>query len=167
MPLRFVQVFDGGRIHRDDGVYFCFACQKALSPWDLAKVVTGNHETAKRVMIDLGLFTTDPHTPPTSPNATANVGGNGDGVQGKGDIIEVIAKMKGVTRDAFLAYRAKSERNLAVAIPMYGPDGKACSTFRITLANSKGMNEKGKHSGMFFPGRRPKPGETLGFFVKV
>ena len=47
---------DGGRVHEDTGAYFCYVCSKALSGFDLAKVVHGDHAAAIQTMIDVGLF---------------------------------------------------------------------------------------------------------------
>ena len=47
---------DNGHIDVDSGVYSCWSCGKGLSPFDLCKLVLGDHEAAKRLMIDLGLF---------------------------------------------------------------------------------------------------------------
>ncbi len=44
---------------------------------------------------------------------------------------------------------------------MCGPDGAVCSSFTLSPAGGKGLYEKRKPSGLFFPtDRRPQPGET-------
>ena len=89
---------------------------------------------------------------------------NGNGSAGP-TLLERVAKLKGVTVEALERYGAKMENGFIV-FPMYGPDGKQCSTFKLGADGGKGMNEKDKPSGLLFPHnddgtvRLPQPGET-------
>ncbi len=154
------QSSDAGRIHSDTGVYFCYSCQKTLNAFDLCKVVTGDHETAKRLMVDVGLF-----DPPANGNGKANgqAADNSRQLAGINDspdtaILDTIARKKGVTAAGFLAFGAEVQ-DKAVSFPMFGPDGEPCSTFTLTLDNGKGLYAKGKPVGVFLPTRKPQAGE--------
>lgn len=163
---------DKGRVHKDTAVYHCYRCGKALNAFDLSKVVLGDHEAAKRLMHEVGLF----------PELFTGGRGNGEHVKPTaGDrhltdeqVLEAVARFKGVSASAFKAYGA-IVRGGSVVFPMFGPDGKLCSTFTITLNKDgtadKGLNAANKPSGLFFPCelsrdgrggkvRRPQPGET-------
>jgi hypothetical protein len=165
---------DGGRVHKDDGRYFCFVCQKRLNAFDLCKVVLQDHEAAKRIMHETGLF------PELVEAGKGGANGNGHAAAGKAQpmtpeqVLEAVAKAKGVTAAALKAYGAHVHGN-SVAFPVFGPDGKPCSTFTMTLKGDgtvdKGLYAKGKPTGLFFPCELsqdetkgtvhlPQPGET-------
>ena len=172
------QSSDAGRVHQDTGVYFCFSCQKALSAWDLCKLLVG-HEAAKKAMIEVGLFqewmhdhngsdglkwlrptTKPPDGEQPAPAADANsVPWLDSSDQPAGDILAKVAAAKGVAPESFLAYGAEVDGD-AVFFPMHGPDGEVCSGFSLTLDNGKGCYAKGKPVGLFLPGRKPVAGET-------
>jgi hypothetical protein len=138
---------DAGRVHIDTGVYFCYSCNKALSAFDLCKVVLNDHDAAKRLMIEVGLFDDRP------PSGN---GSNGRSATPDVDIIAAVAGRKGVTKAAFLAYGA-TIKNGSVIWPTFRlvEPGKAerISTFRIDGENpqAKGRCEKGKPAGLFLP----------------
>ncbi len=84
-------------------------------------MVTGDHEVAKRLMVEVGLF-----DPP------ANDDGKADGHPATdAGILDTIARKKGVTAAGFLAYGAQVQ-DKAVCFPMFAPDGEPCSTFTLT-----------------------------------
>lgn len=47
---------DGGRVHQEDGRFFCYVCGKKAGPWGLAQLVLGSPEAAVQVMKDVGSF---------------------------------------------------------------------------------------------------------------
>jgi len=140
---------DAFRIHQDKGVAQCYSCSKAWSPFDLCKTVLRDHDAAKKVMVEVGLW--EPEETYRNGNASTP------------DPDAVLAdwaarKGPGITVAAWKAYGGRAA-NKNLVLPMYGPDGEACSTFRITEKDPKGRNEYGKSAGLFFPGRRPKTSE--------
>ena len=154
---------DAGRVHRDTGAYFCYSCEKALSNWDLAKVLLKDHDQARRLMVDIGWFkdfeTINGGGSNNSPPAL-NDGDKSVPVPSAADeaaYLEV-CRLKRVPPDAWRKFGGKPARG-GVAIPMMGPDKKPCSYIHITPKNGKGMNAKGKPVGLFLPGRFPEPGE--------
>lgn len=171
VPCVSCQSSDAGRVHTDTGVYFCYACQKALNAFDLCKVVLGDdQDQAKRVMIDVGLFEdrSNGNGHAANSNGTAKTSDN--------EIIDQAARHKGTTGDGFRAYGAVV-KNGKVTFPTFKlDDGKAerISYFYIDPKNpsDKGRNGKDKSAGIFLPVipaatasdkprvRRPQPGET-------
>jgi len=155
------QSSDAGRVHVDSGIYHCFSCGKDLSAFDLTKIVLG-HDAAIQAMIDAGLF--EPERPRGAGREGSNgngrpAGDNGHAVALPGEtIIHTIARLKGVTAAGLRAYGAREDFHI-LRIPEYGADGRACSEFWLSQSETKGRNAAGKPAGMFFPGRRPKPGE--------
>lgn len=88
-----------------------------------------------------------------------------DGDIPKLDIIEQVAKAKRMPVDAFrmfgpeIAKRGRDKKPVA-RVPVYNEDGEIHSHFDLTPSD-KGFFKRGEGcSGMFFPGRLPKPGET-------
>ena len=150
---------DNGHIDIDNGVYGCWSCGKGLSAWDLCKVVLRDHEAAKRLMIDVGLF-----------EDRSNGNGNGNG-HTKAILPPLdddaayfrVCELKRMPPAAVKAYGGKPFRG-GVQIPMWGPelktDSSPCSYIHITPNNRKGMYAKGKPAGLFLPGRSPEPGES-------
>lgn len=64
---------------------------------------------------------------------------------------------------AYGAQPTRHKRGPTLDFPMYGPDGKQCSSYRLT--ETDGRNEAGKPAGLFFPResdsvRLPTAGET-------
>jgi len=143
---------DAGRVHQDTGVYYCHSCQKALSPFDLCKVMMGDHEEAKNLMIQVGLFEDNHYNAHGTPHT------NGHSMNAEQAFLSVCTD-KNVPPDAWRAYGAKPDGG-GVRLPMFGLDGEECSTMLITPSNGKGKYEKGKPTGLFLPGRLPAPGET-------
>ena len=164
---------DNGHLDEDSGVYGCWSCGKGLSPWDLCKVVLHDHEVAKRLMIDVGLFEDRPHsqngngrTPAPAVtksfaqvlaerNASAVPPTTGDGKPSDNAIIDQVAERKGTTGDGFRAYGAVV-RSGYVTFPTFRlDDGKAerVSYFYIDPKdpNDKGRNAKGEPAGTFLP----------------
>lgn len=137
---------DAGRIHRDSGAYYCYSCSKALSPFDLCKVVLADHEAAKKLMVEVGLY---------EDHSTTHTG-NGEPIA---DPILTIARLKNVPPDGLRAYDPRP-KGKGVVFPMYGPDGIECSGYLLSPTNGKGIYAKGQPTGLFLPGgRMPKPGE--------
>jgi putative DNA primase/helicase len=85
------------------------------------------------------------------------------------DPITAIALAKNTPRESLIAYGAKALLD-SITVPMFGPDGRQCSGFRIwvkgTASQRKGRNDHGKPSGLFLPvnadgsPRLPQAGET-------
>ncbi len=146
---------DALRIHSDTGVAFCYSCQAKASRLELAEKYTGDRTAAWSALVAAGL---------EQPQANGNHHANGNGTAGP-TLLERVAKLKGVTVEALERYGAKMEGG-HIVFPMYGPDGKQCSTFKLGADGGKGMNEKGKKSGVLLPHnddgtpRLPQPGET-------
>ena len=84
---------------------------------------------------------------------------------GHADPIVTIARQKGVSAQSLIAFGAKEVSPKSIRMPAYGPDGAPCSSFTMFTDGSKGLFEKGKPAGLFFPqengvARFPQPGET-------
>ncbi|MGA2034437.1 MAG: AAA family ATPase [Thermoguttaceae bacterium] len=162
-PCVSCQSSDAARVHQDTGVFFCYACQKALSAWDLCKVVLGDHEAAKRLMVDVGLFQdlaagSNGNGHASTPPAVTDDGKAAPSAADEAAFLEV-CRLKRVPPDAWRQFGARPHKG-GVVVPMYGPDRQVCSTIHITPKNGKGMYAKGKHVGLFLPGRFPAAGET-------
>ncbi len=141
---------DAFRLHIEDGVGHCFSCGGSWSPFQVAEVVLGDRDQAKALLIDLGIFQPDP-------------GRNGE--HNPIDQLALIARQKGVRPESLKVYGAKKSSPTEITLPAYGPDGRQCSTFRLSTKNSKGLFERGKRAGLFFPhvegeARLPEPGEA-------
>lgn len=134
---------DGMRIHQDSGVGYCHVCNRSWSRLELATAVLGDQQQAWRVLEAVGL---------EQPRSNGHANG------APADPLELVARQKSVTPEALRAYGATVDRG-AVVLPVYGPDGQPCSSFSMRPGNGKGLFEKDKPSGMFFPGRFPQPGE--------
>ena len=180
---RFCGSSDAGRLHADTGCYFCFSCQRALSPFDLCKIKLGDHEQAIRMMVSVGLF--EDRSGNGQPVGTTAVGpdpsSNGDqaddqppgGVAVNDDVksdfqspidpIERWATAKGTTADGFRAFGAKPMQSdpEGIKFPLFDVDGKSVSAYTLTTGAPKGLYAKGKPWGLFlpFPGKQPAPGE--------
>jgi hypothetical protein len=155
---------DAARLHQDEATYFCYSCQKALSPWDLCKVVVG-HDQAKRVMHAVGLF---------SEVYEGGNGSNGHVSDGNGtsmsddDVLAEVARLKGCTAAGLKAFGAVVH-NRKVSLPMFDASGGQCSSMTLGLDGGKGLYAKGKPVGLFLPvetsaeskgrARMPQPGE--------
>jgi hypothetical protein len=139
---------DAFRLHQQTGVGHCYSCQGKWSPFQVAEAVLRDRERAKALFVEMGVF------PP-----------KGNGVPGAGDPIEAIARQKGITTESLLAFGAQAISAIAIRLPAYGPDGKQCTTFVMTVNGGKGLFAKGKPAGLFFPHvdgkvRLPQPGEV-------
>jgi len=152
-PCITCQSSDAFRVHRQSGVAQCCSCGGKWSPFQVAEVVLGNRDAAKAVMVELGLFkpasspvSQPPSTPPPDP-------------------IAVIAAAKGVTPESLRVFGAKAITPYTVRLPAYGPDGRPCTHFDISVRGGKGKFAYGKKAGLFLPHeegkvRLPQPGET-------
>lgn len=166
---------DGGRIHQDTGVFHCYVCHKALSAWDLSKVIVG-HDEAKRAMIDVGLF-----EPPAS-NSNGRSGGkttasNSPSLTGDGLLADIATK-KHCSVAGFTRYGAKVAGS-KVIFPQVNENAELCTLFWLSQQELKGRNIKNGTSlgkgrvatgtGLFLPSRdetkpyeprTPQPSET-------
>jgi hypothetical protein len=138
---------DAFRLHQQSGVGYCYSCQGKWSPFQFAEAVLGDRGRAKALLIEMGVF-------PSS----------GTRSQPRTDPIEVIARQKGITPEALRAFGARSVSATAIRLPAYGPDGKPCTTFSMTVQGGKGRFAKGQKAGLFFPHengkvRLPQAGE--------
>jgi hypothetical protein len=107
---------DAFRLHQQNGVGFCYSCQGKWSPFQVAETVLGDRERAKIVLVEMGIFQ------PSANSTTPTI-----------DPIETIARQKGITPESLKAFGAKAVSATAIRLPAYGPDGKACTTFTMTV----------------------------------
>lgn len=80
------------------------------------------------------------------------------------DPITAIARQKGITPESLRAFGAQAVSTSLVRLPAYGPDGKTCTSFTMSVQGGKGLFAKGKPAGLFFPHadgkvRLPQAGE--------
>jgi hypothetical protein len=139
---------DAFRLHPQTGVGHCYSCQGKWSPFQVAETVLGDRERAKALLVEMGVF-----------KATAN---NSAPVT---DPISAIARQKGITPESLRAFGAQAVSTTMVRLPAYGPDGKTCTTFSMSVQGDKGLFVKGKPAGLFFHHtdgkvRLPQPGEV-------
>src|SRR5262249_34724078 len=139
---------DAFRLHQQTGVGHCYACQGKWSPFQVAETVLRDRERAKALLVEMGVF---------RPTANSSTPVN--------DPIVAIARQKGITPEALRAFGAQAVSTAIIRLPAYGPDGKTCTTFSMTVQGGKGLFAKGKKAGLFFPHadgkvRLPKPGEV-------
>ncbi len=141
---------DAFRLDIETGVGHCFSCNGKSSPYALAEAKLGK-DAAIDLLVEIGIF---------EPRDRTQAGQNGDGKPADkkltpDEILRAVAVAKGVTADGFKAFGAWVKvKEHSVFFPMFGPDGKVCSTFHITLKDGtadKGWNKKGKPSGLFLP----------------
>ncbi len=139
---------DAFRLHQQTGVGHCYSCQGKWSPFDVAVAVLGDRERAKALLVEMGVFkaTANNSTPASDP-------------------IAAIARQKGITPESLRAFGAQAVSTGLVRLPAYGPDGKTCTTFSMSVQGGKGLFAKGKPAGLFFPHadgkvRLPQPGEV-------
>ncbi|NQT37342.1 MAG: hypothetical protein HQ581_07640, partial [Planctomycetes bacterium] len=119
---------DAFRLHQQTGVAQCYSCGGKWSPFQMAEAVLGNREQAKSMMVELGIF-------------QPSVGNNGDATKPTStppDPIEIIARQKGVPPESLRAYGAKAISPYTVRLPAYGPDGKQCTHFDLSVRGGKG-----------------------------
>ena len=144
---------DAFRLHQQTGVAQCYSCSAKWSPFQLAEHVLNDREQAKAVLVEMGVFRPANDAATESANATPP------------DPVGLIAKQKAIPRDSLVAYGAKVLSPSTIQLPAYGPDGKPCTTFRMSSTGGKGLFAKGKPAGLFFPHdgdavRLPQAGET-------
>jgi len=139
---------DAMRVHEKTGVSQCYSCNSKWSPYRLAEDVIG-HEAAIALMVEAGIF-----EPSKGNHTTANKAAP------KVDPIAEVARLKHVTPESLKRYGATA-KGRQVVFPMFGPDGSQCSTFTLSANNGKGLNEKGKPTGLFLPAdTKPEAGQT-------
>jgi hypothetical protein len=154
-PCIACQSSDAFRLHIDTGVAHCFSCNGKWSPFQVAETVLGNRELAKSLLVELGVFQSPAKgngqtaTPPSPPQ----------------DPIQVIARQKGISPESLQAFGAKALTPNTVRLPAFGPDGKQCTHFDLSVRGGKGKFASGKAAGLFFPHeagtvRLPQTGET-------
>jgi hypothetical protein len=138
---------DAFRLHVQTGVGHCFSCQGKWSCFQVADTVLRDRDRAKALLVEMGVFKPSANgpTPATDP-------------------VEAIARQKGITPKSLRAFGAQAVSATTIRVPAYGPDGKACTTFTMTVQGGKGLFAKGKPAGLFFPHvdgkvRLPQPGE--------
>jgi hypothetical protein len=81
------------------------------------------------------------------------------------DPIKIVAEQKGNTPESLVALGANRLNSTTIGIPVFGSDGKQCSSFYISTDGTKGKVAKDKSAGLFLPviagaPRLPQPGET-------
>ena len=129
----------------------CYSCGGKWSPFQLAERVLGGREQAKSLLVELGIFQPLPN-------------GNGQATVAPQDPIEPIARQKGVAPESLGAFGVKAITPNTVRLPAYGPDGKQCTHFDLSVRGGKGKFAYRKPAGLFFPHtdgsvRLPQPGE--------
>ena len=129
---------DAFHLHQDEGVAHCFSCNGKWSPFQLAERVLGGRELAKSLMVELGIF---------QPLQK----GNGQTTVTPQNPIESIARQKGISPESLLVYGAKKITPSTVRLPAYGPDGKQCTHFDLSIRGGKGKFAYHKPAGLFFP----------------
>lgn len=139
---------DAFRLHQQKGVGHCYSCHGKWSPLQVAETVLGDRERAKAMLVEMGIFQ------PTANNAVPMT-----------DPIVAIARLKGITPESLRAFGAQAISTNAIRLPAYGPDGKTCTTFTMSVQGDKGMFARGKKAGLFFPHvdgkvRLPQVGEV-------
>lgn len=152
-PCIACQSSDAFRLHQDEGVAHCYSCGAKFSPYQLAEKVQGR-EQAKSLMVELGVF---------QPSARGN--GQAATPPTPQDPLQLIAKQKGISAESLQVFGAKAITPFTVRLPAYGPDGKQCTHFDLSVRGSKGVFGFGKPAGLFFPHedgnvRLPQAGET-------
>ena len=180
---------DNGHIDRDTGVYGCWSCGKGLSALDFCKVVLRcDFETAKRTMIDVGLWedrsvnggaSTAPAVKsnaatgfvrpagwsPARPSRAVDDGGK---ASSDNETIDLVAQRKGTTGDGFRAYGAFVRNGLVIFPTFRLNEGRAerisCFYIDPKSPDDKGRNKTGKDAGQFLPCILP---ETTGGNAKV
>lgn len=83
--------------------------------------------------------------------------------QPKLDPLEIVCRSKRIPRESLEAYGAKVQGR-DVVLPVYGPEGECCSSFKLP-PDGKGLFAAGNKAGLFWPHvasepRLPSPGET-------
>lgn len=144
---------DAFRVHMQKGIAQCYSCGGRWSPFDLAETVLGDREQAKALMVELGIFEPRPSRSGYTASKVAR------------DPVELIAKAKGVTPESLRAFGAKAQGQSIIRLPAFGPDGKQCTHFDLSISGGKGKFAGRKNAGLFFPHRDgkvrlPEPGET-------
>lgn len=142
---------DAFRLHQELGVAQCYSCGAKWSPFQVAEAVMGDRDQARDLMVELGVLKPSPSQNGHSRNAV--------------DPIAEIARQKGIKAAALIAFGANVVSPKVIRLPAYGPDGSPCTTFTMSVDGGKGLFEKGKPAGLFFPHeggnvRLPKSGET-------
>ena len=149
------QSSDAFRLHQDDGVAQCYSCGGKWSPFQLAEKVLGHREQAKALLVEMGIF-------------KPQINGNGQAAMAPAppqDPVQLIAVQKGVSPESLLVFGAKAITPFTARLPSYGPDGKQCTHFDLSVRGGKGKYCYGKPAGLFFPHddgniRLPQSGET-------
>jgi hypothetical protein len=136
-------------LHLQTGVGHCFSCNGKWSPFQVAETVLQDRERAKALLVEMRIF-----NPNQNGKCTNHV-----------DPIEAIARQKGITPESLKIFGAKVVSTTSILLPAYGPNGKACTTFSMSIRGGKGLFAKDKKAGIFFPHvdgkvRLPKPGEV-------
>jgi hypothetical protein len=139
---------DAFRLHQQTGVGHCYSCQGKWSPFQVAESVLKDRDQAKTLLIEMGVFERSPSD--TAPPS---------------DAIAAIARQKGITPESLRAFGAQAVAPSKIQLPAYGPDGKVCTSFTLSVNGAKGLFEKGKRAGLFFPHvdgkvRLPQPSEV-------
>lgn len=139
---------DAFRLHQQTGVAYCYSCQGKWSPSQVAETVLGDPKYAKALLAEMGVSRTGTHNPAAGT-----------------DPVETIARQKGISSEALRAFGAQAVSASAIRLPAYGSDGKPCTTFSMAVQGGKGLFDKGKPAGLFFPHvddkvRLPRPGEV-------
>jgi len=142
---------DAFRIHQQLGVAQCYSCGAKWSPFQVAETVLGDRTQARDLMVELGVLNPLPSQNGHAPKPV--------------DPIADIARQKGIKAESLIAFGANVVSPKAIRLPAYGPDGSLCSTFTMSVDGGKGLFEKGKPAGLFFPHdcgivRLPTVGET-------
>ncbi|MBI3463303.1 MAG: hypothetical protein HY000_09625 [Planctomycetes bacterium] len=132
-------------INRLTGLWRCLVCGARGNPFQLVQQVTKDESRA--VFNRLSRFGLAAQEKP-GPSQHSN-----------GDPFAAFAEAKRCSIESLRAYGARVEGD-RLLIPMIAPDGKECSHQTFGPPSWKGVNAKGKPTGLFLPGRLPRPGDT-------
>ena len=156
-PCIACQSSDAFHLHQDEGVAHCFSCGGKVVSIPGGRTGAGQSRAGQDPTRGGGHF-------------PASSAGNGNGQAATTspptqNPIEVIARQKGVSPESLKTYGAKPIIPSTVRLPAYGPDGKQCTSFDLSVCGDKGKYRYGKPAGLFFPHeggkvRLPQPGET-------
>jgi putative DNA primase/helicase len=141
-------------LDRSKGALLCNQCFSKRNGDGIAAVQWLRNVSFQKALIEIGGF--------LRLSAPGNDSSN---------IIEQYCRLKRIPSNSFIRFGAKiaTRDGAAVArVPMYGPNGATCShcDFGLSGQLSKGLNAKGKPSGLYFPQgdtgdvKLPRAGET-------
>lgn len=148
---------DGLRIHDDGQRWHCLVCDEGGGTLELAERVLGSRPQAIEALVEVQIFEPRSSTNGHAANGQATPGGTASppdcppGVPAADwAAICYVANARGLSPHALRAYGAMRLTDTSIKIPMWNGEGKVCSEFHLG-ATGKGLNAKGKPTGVFLP----------------